>query len=184
MGVEPGGELLQALAGSSLQVLGQPQLPAGAQQGHAPLPGIAGQLLQGIGPDLAARGVDDAQKGGVILGVGEEAHVGHDILDLGPGEEGGAAAEKVGDIVFAQGLLKEPRLMIAAIEDGKVTVVGLVGKAPVQDLGDHALGLVGLVATGDDPGALPFAVITPEAFLEEVGVMGDEGIGEAENAPA
>jgi hypothetical protein len=108
----------------SLKCSARPSSPQASSRWMLALAGIVGELLQGGRPDLAPRGVDDAQEGGVVLRVGDQAQIGHQVLHLGAGEERGPAAQDIGDVVLAQGLLEGACLMVAAIEDGDVAEVG------------------------------------------------------------
>ena len=52
------------------------------KQADAFFTGVLAKLLQGAGPNTPPRRVDDAQECTVIIMVGNQAQVGHDVLDL------------------------------------------------------------------------------------------------------
>jgi hypothetical protein len=159
----------------------RPKLAAGIEQMDLALAGIVGEALQRGRPDLASRRIDDPQEGSVVLRVGEETQIGHQVFHLGSGEERGAAAQEVGDIVLAQGLLEWACLMVAAIEDGDVAEGSPLGELEVEDLGDDPLRLVALVLAGQDPRRISRSVLAPEPFFEHMWVVRDQGVGESED---
>jgi len=93
--------------GTLVELRLEAQLEAGGKQADAPLRGVAAEFLHRGGAELAPRGVDHAQEGGVIVRIHQQAQVGHDVLHLGEGEEGVAAGEGVGDLVLTQCLLEQ-----------------------------------------------------------------------------
>ena len=84
----------------------------------------------------------------------------------------------------AQGFFKQAGLVVAAVEDGEVGVVEAVAAlvAPADDAAGGVFGFVLFVLAGDDAHGFAFAVLAPEGFGEELGVVGDNLVGHAQDA--
>ena len=72
--------------------------------------------------------------------------------------------------------------MVAAIEQGVVLEVGALGELVVQQLRYHAFRFVFLIARLHDPDRVAETQLAPQAFLEDVRVVADQGIGGLEYA--
>jgi len=112
---DPVAEFGQPLHGFFGQFLSQAQFGAGCEQADMALVGIGAEFFQRGRADLAARRVDDAQEGGIVVLIDEQAQVAEHVLDFGIGEKRRAAADEIRDVVFAQAALEQPRLVIAAV---------------------------------------------------------------------
>ena len=58
---------------------------------------------------------DGAQEGGIVIGIGKQAQIGQNVFDFGFVEKTLPAGELVRNARAAQGFLKNPRLMVAAV---------------------------------------------------------------------
>ena len=76
------------------------------------------QRLHGGFADAARGRVDHAAQRDGVVRVEDELEVAEDVLDLGAVVEGEAADHAVLDLVAAQGLFKQARLRVGAVEDG------------------------------------------------------------------
>ncbi len=128
--------------------------------------GIGAELFHGGSADLAPRGVDHAQEGGVVVRVHQQPQVAHDVLHLGEGEERGATGDGVGDALLAQGPLEQPRLVVAAVEDGE----------------GHLERLVLFVGAVHHLERIAIAQLAPQLLFEHVRVLRDELVGRLEDA--
>ncbi len=164
-------------------MLFQPQLEAGGKQALAALIGVLTQLLERGGTDLAPRQVDHSQEGGVLVRIHQQLEVGHDVLDLGTREEGGAARDAIGDAVGHQRLLEDARLMVAPVEDGVILEAGAIHELVTHQLGGDALRLVLLVLGKQHLELHPLVQLGEEGLVVDVGVVGDQDVGALEDAP-
>ena len=84
--------------------------------------------------------------------------------------------------MVAQLLFDEAGLVVAAVEDGVVLEAGAVLELVRGDLGGHPLGLVlGVAAVGHDD-LVARAVLGPQALVEQLLVIGDDGVGGFQDA--
>jgi hypothetical protein len=83
----------------------------------------------------------------------------------------------VGHPQQAQRLFERARLEIAAVQDREIAPGRLACLLQVRDLGGDALGFVGLVLALQDAQGLALAVFGPQLLLEQLGVVGDQGVG-------
>ena len=183
MARKPLAEIAQPLESAGTQAVLQPQFQAGPKQAGTALGGIVGEFFQGIRPDLAARGVDDAQEGAVVIGIDQQAQIRHHVLDLAAVEKALPAAEKIGDGLLAQGLLEGSGLVVAAIENGVITEFGLVDEAMVKDFRDYAARLVLLIAAGQHANRIARTQLAPEPFFVYMGVVGDQSVRRGQDPP-
>ncbi len=137
------------------------EFEAGGEQTNAAVGGVGAEFFHRGGADLAPRGIDHAKEGGVVIRVHQQPQVAHDVLYLGEREEGVAAGDGVGNALFSQRPLEHSRLVIAAIENGKVCIVGFVLEAVVEDRGGHLEGFILLVGTVDYFDGVAVAEFTP-----------------------
>jgi hypothetical protein len=132
--------------------------------------------------DAAARHGDRADEGQVVVLVGDQAQVGAQVLDLGVLEEAAPAGDGVGDLVVAQLLLEQPRLVVAPVEDGVVLEVGAVLELVGRQLHHHRFGLVLRGLAGHHGHRLAGAVLGPQLLVEELLVVGDHRVGGVQDA--
>jgi hypothetical protein len=123
-------------------VLGHAFLEDGGEQADVAVRGVVAQGFDGGGADAAAGHGDGADEGQVVVLVGDQAQVGAQVLDLGVLEEAAPARDGVGDLVVAQLLLEQARLVVAAVEDRVVLEVGAVLELVGRELHHHRFGLV------------------------------------------
>src|SRR5690606_23347284 len=155
---------------------GVPQRQAGGAGGLA-------HHVQGAPADAAGGRVDGALEGGVVGAVGDQAHVGQRVLDLGALEEAHAAIHAVRDLFGQQLLFQRARLGVGAVQDGAVAVAATVAH-PLVDALDHEAGLVDLVVGGVQVHRLALPAVGPQALAQSVGVVGDDGVGGLEDVGA
>ena len=102
--------------------LGRPlaALPVGAQRGRVV---VAIRLRFGLDPlkclgaDAAGWGADRPAEGGAVARVGEQAQVGDEVADLGPGPERDAAENAVRDTALGERLLENAGLRVRPNKD-------------------------------------------------------------------
>ena len=114
--------LCQPLHGFFGQFLGQAQFGTGREQADMALVGIGAELFQRGRADLAARRVDDAQERSIVVLIDQQAQIAQHVLDFGIGEKRRAAADEIGNVVFAQAALEQSRLVIAAVQNRVILV--------------------------------------------------------------
>ena len=181
MAVDQTQELANGPGGAGGQGAGGQEIPRGLPERDPRLPGLFPQVFQGAGADAAHRGVDGTLEGGVVVGVGDQAQVGHGVLDLGALEEAQAPIDPIGNLGIDQGLLEEPRLGRGAIEDGALgAAVALVRHIAVNAI-DHEAGLVHLVEGGVTQNGLALGILGPEILTQARGVMRNQGVGGLED---
>ena len=146
------------------------------------LPGVLAQHLQGGGADAPLGGGRGADEGGIVVLVGEKAQVTGEILDFRLVEKRLAAGEAVGNLGVAQLLLEDPCQMVGAVKDGVVAETAPVLETVGLELHHYALRFALVVAAGGDGNGLPVAQFRPQGFLEQLFVMGDDGVGRLEDA--
>ena len=78
--------------------------------------------------DAAPRRGDRADERGIVVGVGDQAQIRADVLDLGLVEERLAAGQHVRNPLAAQHLFEDARLEVAAIQDRVVAKL----RAPLE----------------------------------------------------
>ena len=66
------------------------------------LVGVCAEFFQRGWADFSTRGIDDAQKSGVVVLIHKQAQITENVLDFHVGEERGVAANKIGNVVFPQ----------------------------------------------------------------------------------
>ncbi len=148
------------------------------------LAGKGAELLQRLVPDAALGGGSGAQKGRVVVWVGQQAQPGAQVFDFGALKKPSAARHLIRYLRLAQGGFDRARLVVGAVQHGKVLVgfVWAVGGRAAQalDARDHALGLVLLVVAGLHPHRLALAEFAPQPLGVELGIGGDDVVGGAQ----
>ncbi len=152
------------------------------EQRHLGLPGEGAQHLQRGIADPAPRRGDRADKGRIVVGIGDQPQIGADVLDLGLVEEALPAGKHIRDALAAQDLLEQPRLVVAAIEDRVVAELRAPLELVRRQLEHHRLGLVLLVVHRRHGDRVPHAVLAPQRLVEQLGVVGDHRIGGLQDA--
>ena len=133
------------------------------------------QALDARRADAAARLVDRASQRDRVRRVVERLQVRHRVLDLGTLVEAGAADHLVGDAVTHQQVLEDARLRVRPVEDRDVSRGDALVEQAADARGDEArLGL--LVLHLDHADRLALAEVGPEALLEAVRVVCDDGV--------
>ena len=142
---------MQALICALSQLLRQTQLTTHPQQRQAALLRIGAEFFQRTRANLAARGVDHAQKRRVIVRVGQKTQIGGQVADFRTLKERLAAGNVVGNRVLTQRAFEHTRLVIAAIEHSVVGELGALFELVLQNFDGHAQRLI--VAVGAEQGA-------------------------------
>src|SRR5690606_3829861 len=78
--------------------------------------------------------------------------------------------------------LKQTRLVIAAVEHGKIPKMALFVKTHGENFIDHPLKLGLLVGAANDADRVAQAQLTPQGFLEYVGIIVNQVVGGAQDA--
>ena len=108
MGVDQAQELIDGSRGAGGEGAAAGQIAGRPPKRDPRLPRLLAQAIQGAQADAPGRIVDGSLEGGVVVRVGDQAQVGHGVLDLGALEEAQAAIDPVGDLGLEQGLLEQP----------------------------------------------------------------------------
>ena len=125
--------------------------------------------------DAAPRLVDRASQRDRVGRVVERLQVRHRVLDLGALVEAGAADHLVGNAVSHEQVLEDARLRVRPVEDCDVSRGDALVEQPANARSDEAcLGL--LVLHLDHADRLALAEVGPEALLEPVRVVCDDGV--------
>ena len=162
----------------------EPGLEDRLEQADLALAGVFAERLQRLRADAAPRGGGGADERRVVVLVGQQPQVGAQVLDLGLVEERLPAGDLVGDLLLAQHLLDDARLVVAAVEDGEV------GKgAALLELGGlqahhHRLGLVLVVVAGDHLDRVAEAERGPQPLGVQLGVVVDQRVGGSQDGAA
>ena len=138
------------------------------------------QFFDRLGPDAAARGVDDAGGGDVVAGIEGGAEVGEDVFDLFSVIEAEAADDPVVDAVLAQLFFEESALGVDPVEDGEILGVGAAAQFIEDCFGDPG-GLFAVVAGGKDGDGLAAGAVGPQLFGVAPFVVGDDIVGGIED---
>ena len=152
-----------------------------AEHGFARVLRAPGQGLHRRVADAAARLVDDAAQGDVVVGVDGKAQVGQNVLDLLAVVEALAAVDAVGHAGEDQVLFRHAALRVCAVQDGHLLVLHALG-VQAQDLPADKAGLALLVRQGRDQDRLARAPLGPKALALSARVVGDDGVGRLEDA--
>ncbi len=131
--------------------------------------------------DAALGHVDDAPGRHLVVGIGQDADEGQDVLDLPPVVELGPAHHLVGDAAELHGRLERQALCVGAVEDGAVAPRQALRRVEAQDLAGDPGRLVALVL-----GPVTRDRVTRVADGEELlglaaEVVGDDGVGRIED---
>ena len=179
---EPVGEQGEVVAGAVAEWFLQGDVAGGECQRFVLGGGVSAEFGDGLCTEFAFGDVADAQEGGVVFGVVDEAQIGEQVADFGVIEEALSAAQGVGDGEFAQLLFEDACLEVAAVEDGEVAVGGVCGDFAGEDVAGDEFGFRFFVAQAVDVDA--FAVVdgAPQAFFDDVRVVGNQGVGGGEDA--
>ncbi len=143
--------------------------------------GPGGEPGHGRVADAALGDVDDPAGRHLVVGIGQHAHEGQDVLDLPPVVELGPAHHLVGDAAELHGELEGQALRVGAVEDGEVAPREVVRGVQAQDLAGHPVGLVALVlgpVTRDRAAGVPDR---EELLGLAADVVGDDGVRRIED---
>ena len=173
-------------AGERLAHLGREQagladaLLAGGEERDA----LVGRKLRDLGDggaaDAAARGVDDALDGHVVVGVADGLEVGHDVADLRAVEEARAADDLVRHTGAQEHVLEDAGLCVGAVEDGDVVVAHALAVG-LLDLPADPAALLALVRGLVDADLLAVSGRGEQALCLAAGVVGHHGVGRVQD---
>ncbi len=133
-------------------------------------------VAEGAGGD-----VDDAFEGNVVIGVGNHAQIGEDVLDFLAGVKLGAAGDLVGDGLLHQRVFEDAGEGIDAVEDSDFIPTEVVVVVLLFDAADDFGGFLVFVVAAEYLDFWTNFIIGPEVFLFALGVVGDEGGGGLED---
>ena len=147
-------EGLQVLVGFAADFVGKADFCGGDRERHVPPRRVFAQFGECCRADFPLRGIDDAEEGGVVVRVVDEAQVAEQVADFAVLEEAGAAADFVRQAEFAQLLFEGACLEVAAVEDGEVAVFFVVADFAQVDVLHDLFGFGFVAARADDVYAL------------------------------
>ena len=177
------GEAGEGFIAAPGQRLAETHIKAGGEQSfvaaHRPLT----ELLQRRRADLALRRVDDTQEGAVVVRVGQHAQIGQQIFNFRTRKERRAAGDFVRDAVLHQHLFKDPRLVIAAIKDRVVFVIGFINEVVGDQLPGHALRFMIFIVGGEHFQLRAISQFGEQPLFKDVRVIGDQNVGGFQNTP-
>ena len=174
------GELLGPLQGLAREprLLGAVD---GLAEGDVLHLGPGGQARHRRVADAALGDVHDAAGRHLVVGVGEDAHEGEDVLDLPAVVELRPADHLVGDAAEFHGDLERQALRVGAVEDGEVAPREPGRRVHAQDFAGDPVRLVALVL-GPVARDRPARVADGEELLGlAADVVGDDGVGGIED---
>ena len=148
------------------------------------LSGIVGKLFHTARTDFASRSVNNAQKGIVIIRIGEQSQVSHDVLDLGISKEGNPAAEVIGHVMFPQDTFKEAGLVIASIQNGIVRVTATLHETMMDQFRNNLFRFLFFIPGAQNANGIAEAKFAPQLLFEHMGIVSDKAVGGLENTSA
>ena len=138
------------------------------------------ETFQRAGADAAGREIDDAQEGGVVVGVAEQAQVGQRVLDFLALEEAQAAIDLVRNAAAEQFVLEHARLGVRAIEERDLVAADAFAHQFADFVDDEArLVEVGPALEGAD--RLAGAGVGPQVLAQPLAVVPDQRVGGSED---
>ena len=154
------------------------------QQADTEAGGDLRHLVQRGAADLAGRLVDDAAQAQVVGGVGNDGHIGKDVLDFLAVIEPLAAHDLVWDARPGEVCLDGAGLGVHAVEHSVIPQAGALFQMAADD-GSDVAGLVLLILSGVAVDLVALAVVCPEGlalaalvvFYNAVGRVQDVGGG-------
>ena len=180
-GLDGARELGEGVAhlGREQALLGDARLARGKER-DAVLGSVRANLADGRGANAAARRVDHAQRGHVVIRVHDDLEVGHHVADLLAVEEARAAHDLVGHAGAQEHVFEDARLRVGAVEDGNVVVAGAL-VVQLLDLRANPAALVALVRGLVHADLLAVARVGEEALGLAVRVVGHHGVGRVQD---
>ena len=148
---------------------------------HSHLPGPSDQRAHGLLANGPRRHVDDARQAHAIVGIVNQAQVGHHVLDLLALVEARRAHQLVGHAPPHKGILDRTRLGIGAVHDGTVPQSCLAPPSQALDLADHHVTLFLLVVGLHDHDLRATVLVGVESLWVALKVPGDDGIRHVED---
>ena len=177
------GKAGQRLIAASVQGLGQAHIEAGGKHAfiapHRPFT----QLFQRRRTDFTLWRIDDAHESAVIIGISQHAQIGQQVFNFRAGKERRAAGNFVRDAVLHQHLFKNPRLMVAAIQDRVVLIGGFINKVMRDQFTGNALRLMVFVIGREHLQLYAIAQFGKQTLLENVWVIGNQDVSRLQDAP-
>ena len=174
-------EAAQAIQCFRHQLLFQPHFLHRRQHRGAAHGGVLAQFFNGAGADFPARRVDDAQKRGIVGRVNDQPQVAHDVFDFVAAKKRLPAAELVRHLIGLQLHFNGARLVIAAVQHGKITITAAIAQAAFNDFGGDALGFHFVVATFQNFDRIAVAHVRPEFLFKLVRVVINHPVGGVQN---
>ena len=146
-------------------------------------------MLLGIIVELAQRGVADAalgrgcraQKRGVVVGVRQQAQIRQHILNLCLVVKTLPARNLIRNPRRAQCVFKQPRLVVAAIQNGKIGKICAVNQLITRDLLGNEFRFVRFALARHHAHHFALAQLRPQRFGEQLWVVGNHLVRHLQN---
>ena len=133
-------------AGTRLGLFAQESVVDGCPQGdeHGDIARASqfDDLAEGFIPESSWGKVDDPFEGDIVFGVVDQSQVGDEVTDFLPLVESESADELVGDTASHQGLFKETRVRVGAVEDCEIFWFGGLFDQMLGDLIGDVFGFI------------------------------------------
>ena len=139
--------------------------------------GCADDFLHRCVADASGWVVDDASQGLLVVGVGDGAEIGDDVLDLLALIERQAAVDAVGDVVLAHLFLEAAALGVGAVEDDEVAVLQVLLTAQPTDVVAHDHRLLAVALCRLQLQLLAVLVLAIDVLRYLSLVLADEAVG-------
>ena len=141
---------------------------------------VGAHHFDGAGTDAAGRFVNDTLEGAVIVAVRDQAQVRQRVLDFSALEEAQTAINPIGNSGVDQPFLKNARLRVRAIQNGRIGArIALCD--PVTQATDDKVGFVALVVRRVHLDGLAVCALGPQVLAHARTVIGDHGICGVQN---
>ncbi len=138
------------------------------------------QIFQRTRTDPTGGEINDAQEGGVVIRIAEQAQIGQRMLDLLALEEAQAAINLVGNILGKQFVFEHPRLRIRAVENRHLRRRNAVAHQLTDFINDKTRFVeIGISFKGTD--RLAIARIGPQIFTQTLTIIFDQCIRRRQN---
>ena len=174
-------KLLQRFAAFAGQCGQRVQAACGLKQAAFVLLGIIVQFAQRGIADAAFGCSSRAQKCRVVVRVRQHAHIRQHVFDFGFVVKTLPARNRVGDMGGAQCLLENPRLMVAAVEHGKIGILRAVNAFLLVNLLGDVFRFALLVVAHHNAHGIAFPQLRPQGFGKQFRVVGNHLVGNPQN---
>ncbi len=161
----PGG---QGVVGNDLR--------RGLPQGQVLIAGALADRIQGFATDAPGGRIDHPLETRIVIGVGDQAHIGQGVFDFQAFVEALAAIDAISNALAQQRFFQHPGLGVGAIQNGGAGVtVALLD--PVFDALDDKPRFILFVERGVECDRLAIIPVGPQLFAQATEVVGNHRIG-------